>query len=116
MGTNNVLQGCLVGAPDGRAAIDCAGVSLPGVWKDRAPPADPGSVRGVIRMEAISVTPEPTADSAPFDVEGCIYLGDKWEYRLKRGDMKLRAQGTQPLDASIAHCRIPADATWLYNP
>jgi iron(III) transport system ATP-binding protein len=116
MGTNNVLSGRLVGAPGGDAAIDCAGLSLPGIWKDRAAPADPDAVRAVIRMEAISVSPEPSADSAPFDVEGCIYLGEKWEYRLKRGDLRLRAQGHEPLSAAVAHCRIPASATWLYNP
>ncbi|WP_293806552.1 ABC transporter ATP-binding protein [uncultured Bosea sp.] len=116
MGTNNVLSGRLVGASGGDSAIDCAGLSLPGVWRDREAPADPEAVRAVIRMEAISVSPEPCADSAPFDVEGCIYLGEKWEYRLKRGDLRLRAQGHEPLSATVAHCRIPASATWLYNP
>jgi iron(III) transport system ATP-binding protein len=67
-------------------------------------------------MEAISVSPEPGADSAPFDVEGCIYLGEKWEYRLRRGDLRLRAQGHEPLTAAVAHCRIPSAATWLFNP
>ena len=53
---------------------------------------------------------------AAFEVEGCIYLGEKWEYRLKRGDLRLRAQGHEPLTAATAHCRIPAAATWLFNP
>lgn len=116
MGTNNVLSGRLVKASGQADAIDCAGLSLPGVWKDREAPADPEAVRAVIRMEAISVSPEPAADSAPFDVEGCIYLGEKWEYRLKRGDLRLRAQGHEPLAGAVAHCRIPAAATWLFNP
>jgi iron(III) transport system ATP-binding protein len=116
MGTNNVLSGRLVrsaGTPD---AIECAGLSLPGIWRDREPPADPGQVRAVIRMEAISVAPAPAAETAPFEVEGCIYLGDKWEYRLKRGDLRLRAQGHEQLAGPLAHCRIPPAATWLFNP
>ncbi|MGO4404601.1 ABC transporter ATP-binding protein [Bosea sp. RAF48] len=116
MGTNNVLSGQLVRASGQADAIACAGLSLPGVWKDREAPADPNAVRAVIRMEAISVSPEASSGSAPFDVEGCIYLGEKWEYRLKRGDLRLRAQGHEPLSAAVAHCRIPASATWLYNP
>ncbi|WP_038368600.1 ABC transporter ATP-binding protein [Bosea sp. UNC402CLCol] len=116
MGANNVLAGKLVrdaGEPD---AIDCAGLSLAGIWKDREPPVDPASVKAVIRMEAISVTADAVPDSAPFDVEGCIYLGEKWEYRLKRGDLRLRAQGHDELPGPVAHCRIPASATWLFNP
>ncbi|HEV2512268.1 ABC transporter ATP-binding protein [Bosea sp. (in: a-proteobacteria)] len=116
MGTNNVLSGRLVRTSGHSDMIDCAGLSLAGIWRDREPPADANSVRAVIRMEAISVSPEPSPESAPFDVEGCIYLGEKWEYRLKRGDLRLRAQGHEPLGAAIAHCRIPASATWLYNP
>jgi iron(III) transport system ATP-binding protein len=116
MGTNNVLTGELQRTPGQGDRIACAGLSLPGIWKDRAPPADAKQVRAVIRMEAISVSPEPGADSAPFDVEGCIYLGEKWEYRLRRGDLRLRAQGHEPLTAAVAHCRIPSAATWLFNP
>jgi hypothetical protein len=39
------------------------------------------------------------ATSHPLDVEGCIYLGDKWEYRLKRGSVRLRAQGHAELSS-----------------
>ena len=80
--------------------------------KRRHSPADARSVRAVIRMEAISVSPDAGPDSASFDVEGCIYLGEKWEYRLKRGDLRQRAQGHEPLGAAVAHCRIPAAATF----
>lgn len=116
MGTNNVLSGRLVrngGEPD---SIECAGLSLSGVWRDRQPPTDPEQIRAVIRMEAISVSLAQSAETAPFDVEGCIYLGDKWEYRLKRGELRLRAQGHEQLAGAVAHCRIPPAATWLFNP
>src|SRR5262245_24175645 len=106
MGTNNILSGTLVQSGEGGGAIDCAGLSLAGTWRDSAPPADPADIRAVIRMEAISVSGDETPRSIPFDVEGCIYLGDKWEYRLKRGDLRLRAQGTVELSSSVAHCTV----------
>lgn len=116
MGTNNVLTGSYSPDAEGNGAIVCDGLALPGTWRDGEAPRDPADIRGVIRMEAISVSAEPRPGSEAFDVEGCIYLGDKWEYRLKRGALRLRAQGTAELSAPVAHCTLPAASTWLFNP
>jgi iron(III) transport system ATP-binding protein len=116
MGTNNVLSGGLVHGADGEHAIDCGGLRLAGIWRDAAPPANPADIRAVIRMEAFQVSGAETPRSVPFDVEGCIYLGDKWEYRLKRGDLRLRAQGAVALSAPVAHCSVSPASTWLFNP
>ena len=116
MGTNNVLSGTLLRGGEADGAIDCGELSLAGTWLDNEPPANPADIRAVIRMEAISVSGAETPRSIPFDVEGCIYLGDKWEYRLKRGDLRLRAQGTVELSGPIAHCSVSPASTWLFNP
>ncbi|PZN96220.1 MAG: lipase [Hyphomicrobiales bacterium] len=116
MGTNNVLAGAYEPQPDGTGIIRCDGWSLPGVWQDAEPPRDPSDIRAVVRVETVTVTPEPTETSQPLDVEGCIYLGDKWEYRLKRGSVRLRAQGTAALPADVAHCTVQPASTWLFNP
>jgi iron(III) transport system ATP-binding protein len=115
MGTNNVLSGALAEAAGGRA-IQGDGWSFPGVWRDAGPPADKAAVRAVIRVEAVEAAAKPFKGSQPFDLEGCIYLGDKWEYRLKKGSVALRAHGKAALDGPTVHCAVPQDAAWLFNP
>ena len=116
MGTNNVLSGALRTGADGMKSLAGDGWELPGTWQDAEAPKDAGNIRAVIRVESISVTSEATPGSLPFEVEGCLYLGDKWEYRLKRGDIRLRAQGAKALAGATAHCSLPAADTWLFNP
>ena len=116
MGTNNVLAGTLRSEADGQAVIEGEGWKLAGTWQDAEPVRDAGDVRAVIRVELIAVADRPTAGSRPFEVEGSIYLGDKWEYRLRQGGMRLRAQGPAALTGDVAHCTVPAAATWLFNP
>jgi iron(III) transport system ATP-binding protein len=116
MGTNNVLTGSLRSEAGGGTAIAGEGWELAGTWQDAEPVRDPSDVRAVIRVETIAVADRPTAGSRPFEVEGCIYLGDKWEYRLRQGSMRLRAQGPAALTGGVAHCTVPAAATWLFNP
>jgi iron(III) transport system ATP-binding protein len=115
MGANNVLSGSLDKAARGHA-IKGEGWSFAGVWRDAAPPADAAAVRAVIRVEAVETAAKPFKGSQPFDLEGCIYLGDKWEYRLKKGDVALRAHGKAALNGPTVHCAVPSDAAWLFNP
>jgi iron(III) transport system ATP-binding protein len=116
MGTNNVLSGAFEPQADGGAVIRCEGWSLPGIWRDAESPRNASDIRAVVRVETIMVSSEPTATSQPLDVEGCIYLGDKWEYRLKRGSVRLRAQGASELSSDVAHCTVQPASTWLFNP
>jgi iron(III) transport system ATP-binding protein len=116
MGANNVLSGALTAGPGGAQTIAGEGWSFAGTWRDERPPADPASVRAVIRLEAVETSPAPFDGSQSFDVEGCIYLGDRWEYRLRKGEVALRAQGKAELTGRIAHCRLPESAVWLFNP
>jgi iron(III) transport system ATP-binding protein len=115
MGTNNVLSGALAEEVGGKA-IQGDGWSFPGVWRDAEPPASMAAVRAVIRVEAVQAAAKPFPGSRPFDLEGCIYLGDKWEYRLKKGGVSLRAHGKAALDGPTVHCAVPQDAAWLFNP
>ena len=110
MGTNNILSGRLDGE-----TLSGKDWSLDGHWQDRAPPRDPAAVRGVLRVEAIRVTDQPAPDALQMDIEGAIYLGDRWEYRLRSGDLALRAHGDRKLGGK-AFAIIPRDALWLFNP
>ncbi|WP_342358627.1 ABC transporter ATP-binding protein [Terrarubrum flagellatum] len=116
MGTNNILAGALGKSVDGAETICGAGWELNGVWKDAESPRNAEDIRAIVRIETIVAADEPAPGSQPFDVEGCIYLGDRWEYRLRRGEMRLRAQGAVELKGNTAHCVISPAATWLFNP
>jgi iron(III) transport system ATP-binding protein len=115
MGANNVLKGVLNRGPEGDS-IQVGDVSIPATWRDAGQPAKVDDVRAVIRVESVKVGQTEEAGAQPFDVEGCIYLGDRWEYRLKRGPVAIRAQGSAPLVGATAWCSIPAASAWLFNP
>ena len=47
-------------------------------------------------------------------VEACLYLGDRWEYRLGHGDLTLRAHGAFPLEAGQVWCECPPEHVWIF--
>ena len=108
---NNVLEGAL---GDGHA-ICGDGWRMDGQWRDAQPPTDPSRVQAVVRVESVEVSAAPLPNGLQFEVEGAIYLGDRWEYRLARGDLKLRAFGSKSLLGNV-WCSIPEDSVWIFNP
>lgn len=110
MGTNNVLAGRFA---DGLLAG--SGWSLPAQWQDQDAPKDVSKVSGVLRVERIAVSETASAGAIEMEIDGAIYLGDRWEYRLRKGDLTLRAYGEKALSGR-AFCTLPPDALWLFNP
>ena len=114
MGANNIFAGALTRTGD-VAHIAGEGWRLGGVWCDAEAPNASANARAVVRVENVEVLRQHQAGAQEVQIEGCLYLGEKWEYRLRLDGMPLRAQGPVPLEGETAWVRIPPEAVWLFN-
>ena len=111
LGANNVASGQIERTPDGWR-IAGPGWGLNGVVIGDAEPA--GAGKAVIRVEQIAVHPAAGENRTPMHLEACLYLGDRWEYRLACGELKAKAFGPKPLPAGQVWAEIPRDSVWIF--
>jgi iron(III) transport system ATP-binding protein len=116
LGMNNVVAGDIAMAGDGRAMIQGDGWSLDGKAMGDSARGRSGSGRGaaVIRTERVRLAEGPGANRLQMKLEAIIYLGDRWEYRLRAGDLQLRAQGDEPVDAERVWCECRPEHVWIF--
>ena len=110
LGTNNVLRGAV---SDGGTMIAGEGWTLRGT-KQGAGPAAPGDGTAIIRVERVAIADAPGPDRLPMQVEASVFLGDRWEYRLARGNLRLVAHGPAPLERSEVWCEVPSRHVWIF--
>src|SRR3954451_23307897 len=110
LGANNVLSGAL--STDG-STISGEGWSLRGTRQGQQA-ATNGAGTGVIRVERIAVRDAAGPDRVQMQVDGNVFLGDRWEYHLARGTLKVVAHGPGPLEQSEVWCEIPPRDLWLF--
>jgi iron(III) transport system ATP-binding protein len=48
-------------------------------------------------------------------LDDSLYLGDRWEYRIRRGDFIAKAHGTSPLAPGPVWCEIPPESVWVFS-
>ncbi|MCT2577875.1 MULTISPECIES: hypothetical protein [unclassified Mesorhizobium] len=53
-------------------------------------------------------------DGIEMHLDDSIYLGDKREYRLRRGDFVAKAHGARQLASGNVWARIPAESVWVF--
>lgn len=114
LGANNVVKGRIQSHQGGQAIIGGEGWALPGVVRDAAGIAGNADATAVIRVEQISVSDQAAPDGIEMQLDDSIYLGDKWEYRLRRGDFTAKAHGTRRLPSGRVWARIPQDSVWVF--
>lgn len=73
-----------------------------------------GEAKAVIRVERIGVHLDAGKNRVPMDLEACLYLGDRWEYRLARGDLRAKAFGPEPIPAGRVWAEIPSESVWIF--
>ena len=113
MGVNNRVEGRLEAVQDGRARLAAADAVLEGVARGRAmAPGQPAT--GVIRIERLRLVDEPGANRVPMRVETAMYLGERYELLLRRGDWTLRAFAAEAPDAGELLVELPAEHLWVF--
>ena len=111
MGANNVIYGTVSRNGD---VIAGNGWSFNGRVMGSNGLLSNGKARAVIRVEQLSVTKESTENAIELDLVDNIYLGDHWEYRLERGDLKLKAHGASAMPIGKVWVKAPQESVWLY--
>ncbi|AOF94475.1 ABC transporter ATP-binding protein [Sinorhizobium sp. RAC02] len=115
LGANNIVK-AKVKTVEGKAAvIGGESWSLDGSVREAAGLSVGQDVRAVIRVEQISVNDRPEAGGIEMNLDDSIYLGDRWEYRLRRGDFVARAHGAKQLSSGTVWARIPSESVWVFS-
>ena len=112
LGANNVFKGHVT-SNGAAAAIAGEGWELPGTLKGGTSGAGEGTA--VIRVEQVRVADGPGPGRLPMQVEANVFLGDRWEYRLARGNLRLVAHGPAPLEGEEAWCEVPPKHLWIFG-
>jgi iron(III) transport system ATP-binding protein len=114
MGMNNVVADEVALDAEGAATIRGKEWSLNGVVCGTEALAPGRSAVAVIRMERVRLASSSGPNRLRMHLDAAISLGDRWEYRLVRGDLQLRAQGEQPVAEGEVWCECPREAVWLF--
>lgn len=114
LGTNNVVTGTLRIGADGRCHLVGDGWQLAGVSIGSPPPREGARASAVIRMERLRIFDTPGPDRTEMTIDGSIYLGDRWEYRLTRGNLDLRAQGHEAHAGGKVWCAAAPEHVWIF--
>jgi iron(III) transport system ATP-binding protein len=115
LGANNIAHGRLTQLTGDQAVLGGDGWSLEGVVKDHSGLTLDTDAQAVIRVERISVSDAPGPHRIEMDLDDSLYLGDRWEYRIRRGDFRAKAHGTQPLPPGAVWCEFPPDSVWVFS-
>ncbi|CAD7037248.1 ABC transporter ATP-binding protein [Pseudorhizobium endolithicum] len=115
LGANNIVK-AKVQTVDGKTAvIGGDSWSLNGTVRETSGLGPSQDARAVIRVEQISVTDQPDATALEMNLDDSIYLGDRWEYRLSRGDFVAKAHGSKQLPSGRVWARIPEESVWVFS-
>ncbi|CDX35659.1 Fe(3+) ions import ATP-binding protein FbpC [Mesorhizobium plurifarium] len=114
LGANNIVKGRIQKRSGRSTVIAGNGWSLNGTVREANGLGDSDEARAVIRVEQISVSDSPAPEGIEMHLDDSIYLGDKWEYRLRRGDFAAKAHGPRQMPSGKVWARIPAESVWVF--
>ncbi len=115
LGANNIVRAKVRSVDGSRTVIGGDNWSLDGTVREAAGLAASEDARAVIRVEQISVSDRPEAGGLEMTLDDSIYLGDRWEYRLRRGDFIAKAHGAKQLSTGTVWARIPSESVWVFS-
>jgi iron(III) transport system ATP-binding protein len=115
LGANNIVKATVQNVDGKLARIGGDGWSLNGTVREAAGLGPASKARAVIRVEQISVTDAPAAGGLEMYLDDSIYLGDRWEYRLRRGDFVAKAHGTKQIPTGKVWAHIPPESVWVFS-
>jgi iron(III) transport system ATP-binding protein len=115
LGTNNVSKATVSAVKGAGVTVHGDGWSMQGVWRGSGTPAVGQPVRVVVRVERVAVGSANGAERIEMDHDASLYLGDKWEHRLRRGDLRIRAYGASRLDGGKVELSIRPQDVWIFE-
>lgn len=73
------------------------------------------TIKAVIRVEQLQITKKASSDSLTIHLEDSLYLGDRWEYRLKHGNLSLKANGTDIYESGEVFLQLSPEHVWVFG-
>ena len=113
MGNNNRIDGTLEAIDGHTARLGLENVTLDGQLRGKSSAAGQPGV-GVIRIEHLRLVSEPGPNRVPMQLETAMYLGERYEVVVRRGDWTARVFADQPPSAERQLVEFPADALWIF--
>ncbi|QYM71730.1 ABC transporter ATP-binding protein [Pseudochrobactrum sp. Wa41.01b-1] len=114
LGANNIAQGKVISVSGASVQIGGEGWALNGVARERHNFAPSTDAQAVIRVEQIKVQTEPGAHRLEMHLDDSVYLGDRWEYRIHRGDFVAKANGAKRLEPGTVYAEFPPEGVWIF--
>ena len=115
LGTNNVSKAKVAAVNGEGLSVQGDGWSLQGVWRGAGTPSIGQPVRVVVRVERVTVGSGNGGVRLEMDHDASLYLGDKWEHRVRKGDLRMRAYGTSRLDGGKVQLAIRPQDVWVFE-
>jgi iron(III) transport system ATP-binding protein len=112
MGSNNRFVGKIVEIVDGRARLAGDAWSLWGTLEAKKTLGD--AAIGLSRVERIHLVDGPGEHRLKAQLKSALYLGERWEYVLEIGDLRLRIWGETSRDAGDYWISLPPDSLWIF--
>jgi iron(III) transport system ATP-binding protein len=69
---------------------------------------------GLVRVESVRLTDDGGDNRLKMKLKSALYLGERWEYVLELGDLRLRTWGEISRPAGEYWVAIPADTLWIF--
>jgi len=114
LGANNIVSAKVQSVNGGYATIGGEGWSLDGLVREQGGVGNAQDARAVIRVEQIDVIDAPVGDAVEMQLDDSVYLGDKWEYHLSRGDFVAKAHGSRQMPSGKVWAKIPKESVWVF--
>jgi len=113
LGTNNVSKGKIAALNGQDLTVQGDGWELRGVWRGAGAPSAGQAVRVVIRVERVGIG--GNGARLAMDHDASLYLGDKWEHRLRKGDLRMRAYSSNRLAGGKVSLDIQPQDVWVFE-
>jgi iron(III) transport system ATP-binding protein len=112
MGSNNRFEGKVGEVADGRARLEGDGWSL---WGKLQGKKDRGaSGVGLIRVERLRLADAGGVNHLKMQLKSALYLGERWEYLLELGQLRLRVWGEEQRAPGEYWLAIPQESLWIF--
>jgi iron(III) transport system ATP-binding protein len=112
MGSNNRLDGTLVGLSGNQATMEVFGERITGLNRTKA--AAGSKVVGINRLERVHCTSSPGPNRLKMELKAPMYLGERWELVFTREHLTVRAYASAPLQPGEHYVEFPQDALWVF--
>lgn len=112
MGSNNRFEGKIAEVTGGRARLTGDGWAL---WGNLQGARNPGATGiGLIRVERMRLVDSGGENHLKMQLKSALYLGERWEYLLQLGELRIRAWGDAARPAGEYWVSAPPDALWIF--